>query len=151
MWFSHKRTARSMSYVLGRSRKTLKVCSSSEKTLMMIVTWDALRDLTGSGDTVMHTAVAFNFHRSFRIENITTFKVQRVHIVLLINEQQNFIQPDFLKLSEQFDFRAQKRTVLSVWFWTVAEHSFMPSAKVFLFRQTLSIFFWKSINAKFQQ
>ena len=63
---------------------------------MLIVTGNALRFFTESGNVIPFSVDLFDVCRSFRVESNTTIKMYIGHDVLLINEVHNVIEENSL-------------------------------------------------------
>ena len=66
------------------------------KTVMLIVTGNALGFLTGSGNAIPFSVDLSDFCRMFKVKSITTIKVYIIYDVLLFNELHKVIKRNSL-------------------------------------------------------
>ena len=81
----HKSCWNHVPYIV-RVQKYIRFMLLINKTVMLIVTGNALGFFTGSGNVIPFSVDLSDFCRSFRVESNTTIKIFIGHDVLLINE-----------------------------------------------------------------
>ena len=85
------------------SKRCQIYASHQKKTLMLIVTGNALRFFTGFGNVILFSDDLCDFCRSFWVKNNTTAQIFLGHDDLLINEVRNvFERYSFFEISATF-------------------------------------------------
>ena len=100
-----------------RFRKDIRGMLLINKTVTLIVSWDALGLFLGFGNAVPFSAGLSDFCRSFRVESNTTVKIYVSHDVFLIIEVHNFIETVFLEIWPQFDIKSAFCRKME-WIWS---------------------------------